>query len=73
MKHLSNVMKAIRIPKVLSSLVLLAAFGSSSRCATTAFSTRNADGPVKVFELGLGRLAGDLVVVDEGVKDVGCQ
>jgi hypothetical protein len=48
----SYVKKAMRILQALSGLALLAAFLSNSRCATTALSTRNTDGPVKVFELG---------------------
>ena len=52
MKDPSYVTKAMRILKALSGLVLLAAFLSGIRCATTALSTRGADGPIKVFDLG---------------------
>jgi hypothetical protein len=45
-------MKTTRILKALSSLALLAAFVSGSRCATTALSVKNKGGPIKVFELG---------------------
>jgi hypothetical protein len=52
MKKRSQVMRAMRVLKALSGLALLAAFLSSSRCATTALSTRSKKGDVKVFELG---------------------
>ena len=52
MENPSNVMKAARILKALFGLGLLAAFLCNSRCATTALSTRENDGPIKVFELG---------------------
>ena len=52
MKKRSYVMKAMRILRALFGLALLAASVSGIRCATTAFSTRNTGGPVKVFELG---------------------
>jgi hypothetical protein len=52
MKDPSNVMKATRILRELWGLALLVAFLSSSRCATTALSTRSADKPIKVFDLG---------------------
>ena len=48
----SYVMKAMRTLRTLCGLALLAAFLSSSRCATTALSTRSREGNVKVFELG---------------------
>jgi hypothetical protein len=44
--------KPNRILQTLSGMALLAAFLSSSRCATTALSAKNTGGPVKVFELG---------------------
>jgi len=52
MNDSSHVMKTTRILKALSSLALLAAFVSGSRCATTALSVKNKGGPIKVFELG---------------------
>jgi len=52
MKKRSYVMKAMRILRALLGLALLAASVSGICCATTAFSTRNTGGRVKVFELG---------------------
>jgi hypothetical protein len=52
MKDLSNVTNTARILSVLSGLALLVAFLSGSACATTALSTKSADKPIKVFELG---------------------
>jgi hypothetical protein len=52
MKDMTKVTKGRRILRALSGLVLLAAFLSGSSCATTALSTKNTGGPVKVFELG---------------------
>jgi len=67
-------MKAMRILKVLWSLALLAAFLSSSRCATTALSIRSTEGNVKVFELGQ-RIPRNVAILDiistTGPRDVG--
>jgi len=52
MRDLSDAMKAMRTLKVLFGLALLAAFLYNSRCATAALSTREKEGPIKVFELG---------------------
>jgi hypothetical protein len=52
MKNRSDLTKATRILKAPSGLALLAAFLLGSCYATTALSTRNTGGPVKVFELG---------------------